>query len=290
MNREVFRRVGIIAKPHRSEAEVVVRELIAWLRTKGCEVILDMETAALADEEKSGIKKGDVPHAADLIVVIGGDGTLLSVARLVGSRGVPILGVNLGGLGFLTEITLDELYPVLSMVLQGEYRATQRMLLDVAVYRQGERTAEYRVFNDVVINKGALARIVELAVYIDDEYVTSYRADGLIVSTPTGSTAYCLSAGGPILFPTMQALVLIPICPHTLTNRPLVLPEGVKVQVVLDSEKEDVYLTLDGQVGFALRYQDTVEIRRSEREITLIASPKKSFYQILRTKLKWGER
>jgi NAD+ kinase len=290
MNPETFRRVGIIVKSHRSEAEGVVRELIAWLRARECQVILDTETAALVGEETFGIEKVDVPHAADLIVVIGGDGTILSVARLVGSKGVPILGVNLGGLGFLTEITLDELYPVLGMVLQGEYRATQRMLLDVTVYRQGERAAEYLVFNDAVINKGALARIVELEVYIDDEYVTSYRADGLIVSTPTGSTAYCLSAGGPILFPTMQALVVIPICPHTLTNRPLVLPERVRVQIVLNSEKEDVYLTLDGQVGFALRYQDRVEIHRSEKEITLIASPKKSFYQILRTKLKWGER
>lgn len=290
MNSKSFRRVGVIAKPHRAEAKVVVRELVAWLRARGCEVVLDLETAALTGEEQSGLPKEELPSQADLLVVIGGDGTLLSVARLVGPQAVPILGVNLGGLGFLTEITLDELYPVLGVVLQGEYRATPRMLLDVAVHRQGERIAKHLVLNDAVINKGALSRIVQFEVYIDDEYVTSYRADGLIVSTPTGSTAYCLSAGGPILLPTMQALVVIPICPHTLTNRPLVLPEGVRVKVILDSENEDVYLTLDGQVGSPLRYQDTVEIRRSQQEITLIGSPQKSFYQILRTKLKWGER
>ncbi|MFQ5881322.1 MAG: NAD(+)/NADH kinase [Candidatus Methylomirabilales bacterium] len=290
MGTGLFSRIGIVAKPHRPETAGVVRQLITWLRARDREVILDPETAALAAEEKSGVAKADVPRIADLLVVLGGDGTLLSVARLVESGEIPILGVNLGGLGFLTEITLDELYPVLGMVLEGEYRASRRMLLQVTVHRQGEPIAEYVVLNDAVMTKGALARIIDLDVSIENEYVTSYRADGLIISTPTGSTAYGLSAGGPILFPTMHALILIPICPHTLTNRPLVLPERVKVQVVLDSENEDVYLTLDGQVGFPLQYRDVVEARRADREITLIISPKKGFYEILRAKLKWGER
>jgi NAD+ kinase len=206
------------------------------------------------------------------------------------SEEIPILGVNLGGLGFLTAITRDELYPVLGAVLAGQFRASRRMLLHVTVQRQGEPVAQYVVLNDAVITKGALSRIVDLEVHVEQEYVTSYRADGLIICTPTGSTAYGLSAGGPILFPTMRALILVPICPHTLTNRPLVLPEEVRVRVVLESQHEDVFLTLDGQVGFPLRYRDLVEVCRADREITLIASPKKSHYEILRSKLKWGER
>ena len=290
METGVFRRVGIVIKPHWPEAREVLRQLIPWLKGKDCEVVLDIETATLAGAEQTGLAKADVPRAADLVVVLGGDGTLLSVARLVESGEVPILGVNLGGLGFLTEITLDELYPVLGAVLSGNYRASRRMLLQVTVRRGEAPIAEDIVLNDAVMTKTALARIIELEVFVEQEYVTTYRADGLIISTPTGSTAYGLSAGGPILFPTMRALILVPICPHTLTNRPLVLPEEVGVQVVLNSENENVYLTLDGQVGFPLQYQDQVEVRRADREITLIVSPKKNFYEILRSRLKWGER
>lgn len=277
-------------KPHWPEAHEVLGQLVSWLKAKDRQVILDRETASLVGTEETGVTKADVPKAAELVVVLGGDGTLLSVARSVESGEVPILGVNLGGLGFLTEITLDELYPVLSEVLGGKYRASRRMLLKVVVRRGGEPIAEEIVLNDAVMTKAALARIVDLEVFVEQEYVTSYRADGLIISTPTGSTAYCLSAGGPILFPTMHALILVPICSHTLTNRPLVLPEQVKVHVVLNSENEDVYLTLDGQVGFPLQYRDQVEVCRADREITLIVSPKKNFYEILRSKLRWGER
>ena len=290
METVLFKRVGIVAKPHQPEAQEVVRELITWLQAKDREVVLDLETAALTGTEETGVAKADVPRMADLVVVLGGDGTLLSVARLVESGEVPILGVNIGGLGFLTEITLDELYPVLGTLLAGKYRTTRRMLLHVTVQRRGEQVADYVVLNDVVMTKAALARIVNLEVFVEQEFVTAYRADGMIVCTPTGSTAYGLSAGGPIVFSTMRALILVPICPHTLTNRPLVLPEDVSVQVILDSKDEDVYLTLDGQIGFPLQYRDLVEVRRADRDITLIGSPKKSFYEILRSKLKWGER
>lgn len=290
METGLFKRVGIVAKPHRPEARDVLQQLITWLKAKDREVVLDVETVALAGAEETGIAKADLPRMADLVVVLGGDGTLLSVARLVESGEVPILGVNLGGLGFLTEITLDELYPILGLVFAGKYRGSRRMLLQVSVQRGGESIAEHVVLNDAVMTKGALARIVDLAVFVEQEYVTTYRADGLIVCTPTGSTAYGLSAGGPILFPSMRAIILVPICPHTLTDRPLVLPEEVRVQVALESQNEDVYLTLDGQVGFPLRYRDLVEVRRADREITLIVSPKKSYYEILRSKLKWGER
>ena len=284
-----FERVGVVAKSHRPEAQEVVRQLIDWLRTKDREIVLDLDTAALAGTDETGIEKEDIPRAVDLVVVLGGDGTLLSVARLLGSDEVPILGVNLGGLGFLTEITLDELYPVLGTVLDGKYRVSRRMLLEVTVRQQGEAATTHVVLNDVVITKGALARIIELEVSVQQEYVTTYRADGLIICTPTGSTAYGLSAGGPILFPSMRAVILVPICPHTLTNRPLVLPEDATVQVMLESH-DKVYLTLDGQVGFPLRHRDLVEVRRADREIALIVSPKKSYYEILRSKLKWGER
>lgn len=284
-----FKRVGVVAKSHRPEAQDVVRQLIDWLRTKDREIVLDLDTAALAGTDETGIEKEDIPRSVDIVVVLGGDGTLLSVARLLKSDEVPILGVNLGGLGFLTEITLDELYPVLGTVLEGKYRVSRRMLLDVTVRQQGEAATTYVVLNDVVITKGALARIIELEVSVQQEYVTTYRADGLIICTPTGSTAYGLSAGGPILFPSMRAVILVPICPHTLTNRPLVLPEDVTVQVILESH-DKVYLTLDGQVGFPLHHRDLVEVRRADREIALIVSPKKSYYEVLRSKLKWGER
>lgn len=265
-------------------------KLLPWCRGRGIEVVLELDTAQLVGGGETGRRKSEVPLGVDLIIVLGGDGTLLSVARLVGSRDVPILGVNLGGLGFLTEITLDDLFPTLESVLRGDYAVSQRLMLIIHVHRQGERIAEYVVLNDAVINKGAMSRIVDLETYINGEYVTTFRCDGLIISTPTGSTAYCLSAGGPIVYPTLHALVLTPICPHTLTNRPIVIPDTVKVEIVQGSAGENVFLTLDGQVGFALRHRDVVEIKRSDRSIGLIASPKKNYYEILRTKLKWGER
>jgi len=283
-----LKKVGVIAKPHAPGAKGAVAGLLRWLQERDIEVFLDQDTASLV--EGRGYKKSEIPNLVDLIVVMGGDGTILSVARLVGLRETPILGINLGGLGFLTEVTLEELYPTMLSVLEGQFQHTQRMMLLVHIHRHGERIAEHHVLNDVVINKGALARIIDLETYVDGDYVTTFRADGLIISTPTGSTAYCLSAGGPIVYPTMRALVLIPICPHTLTNRPLVIPDDVKVEVILDSHNEDVYLTLDGQAGFALRHRDVVGVRRSERTITLIKAPKKPYYQVLRTKLKWGER
>lgn len=290
MSRRELKTIGIVVKPHKAEARDVLRQLIPWLKARERTILLDQDTAALADMPEAGVPKADLPGRVDFLIVLGGDGTLLSVARLVEGRDVPILGVNLGGLGFLTEVTLDELFPLLGEILGGELRVSRRMMLQVHVHREGARVAEYTVLNDAVINKGAMSRIVDLETYMDGEYVTTYRADGLILSTPTGSTAYCLSAGGPIVHPTVEALILIPICPHTLTNRPAVLPGGSKVEVVQGSEGEEVFLTLDGQAGFPLRYRDVVEVRRAKEQIALVASPKKSYYQVLRTKLKWGER
>ncbi len=284
-----MKRVGIIAKPHKAEAGAVLRELLAWLHRRGVQPLYDEETAALAGAV-GGHPKTTLPELVDLLLVLGGDGTLLSVARLVGTRDVPILGVNLGALGFLTEVTLEELYSTLEGVLQGTYEVTRRILLSSAVRREGERVAEYVALNDAVIHKSDLARIIELETWIDDQYVTTFRADGLIISTPTGSTAYGLSAGGPIVYPTLGALVVTPICPHTLTFRPLVIPDAATVKIVQASEGESAYLTLDGQVGFTLHHRDVIEVGRSDHTIALIKVPGKSYFQILRAKFKWGER
>ncbi len=284
-----MKRIGIIAKPHKPEARAVLAELLPWLEARGVEAVLDEETAELAGRS-GGQPKPDLPGLVDLLLVLGGDGTLLSVARLVGTRDVPILGVNLGGLGFLTEVTLEEIYPTLDAVLQGSYEVTHRILLTATVHRQGERIAEYVALNDAVINKGVLARMIELETYIDGQYVTTFRADGLILSTPTGSTAYCLAAGGPIVYPTLRAFVMTPICPHTLTLRPIVIPDAAKVEIVQGLTNENAYLTMDGQVGFTLRHRDVIRVVRSDHTITLLKAPGKDYFQILRTKLKWGER
>ena len=284
-----MRTVGIATKPRRPEAAEVVRGLLAWLQARGCRALIDEETAALLSRA-DGLPRAGLTEQADLMVVLGGDGTLLSVARTAGPRQVPVLGVNLGGLGFLAEIPLDELYPVLGAVLDGEVRPTRRLMLTCGVERGGRRVAEYVALNDAVINKGAMSRIIDLETSINGEYVTTYRADGLIVSTPTGSTAYCLAAGGPILYPTLGALVLTPICPHTLTNRPLVVPDDVTIEIVQGSASEEVSLTLDGQIGFQLQHRDAVVVRRAPHMLPLVASPKRNYFEVLRTKLKWGER
>jgi NAD+ kinase len=284
-----IQKVGIIAKHRKTTPADSIKGLIQWLEEREIETLLDSDSAALINTE-SPYLKSEVPGMVDLVIVLGGDGTLLSVARLVEGKNIPILGVNLGGLGFLTEITLEELYPFLEKILTGDYQVSERMLLNTHIHRQGERVTQYPVLNDVVINKGALARIIELEVFIDKAYVNTFRADGLIVSTPTGSTAYSLAAGGPIIHPTLDVLIINPICPHMLSNRPIVVPADTKIEVILKSEMEDVHVTLDGQVGFALRYRDIVEIRKAPNKIRLIRSPSRDYYQIWRTKLKWGER
>jgi NAD+ kinase len=285
-----MQRIGIAAKPRKPEAEPILRALVAWLRDHGREVLLDQEAAEICPEGGPGLPRSEVAATADLVIVLGGDGTLLSVARLIGPREVPILGVNLGGLGFLTEVTLDELYPTLEAVLRDQFGLSRRLTLTVRVLRAGERVASFEALNDAVINKTALSRIVDLETHVNGEYVATFRADGLILSTPTGSTAYCLAAGGPIIYPTLPALVIIPICPHTLTNRPLVVPDSAVVEIIQGSDGEDVHLTVDGQVGVDLRYRDVVAVQRSTRSIALVKSPKLNYFDLLRTKLKWGER
>lgn len=278
--------VGIFCKPKSTLGREVLLELTAWLRKRDCEVLMPQDTAGLIDET-SGLEREAIPPKADLIIVLGGDGTLLSVARVTHPLKVPILGVNLGSLGFLTEVSLSELYTTLEIVFRGESTSETRMLLRARILRDGNPVTEDYVLNDVVINKGALARIVNLEVNVNNQYMTSYRADGLIVSTPTGSTAYSLSAGGPILHPILDALVLSPICPFTLTNRPIVLP-GYKVVQVRQTTEEELTVTLDGQTGYDMKPDDVLEMQRSDTPVNLIQVPGKNYYQILRQKLHWG--
>ncbi|GIX47602.1 MAG: NAD kinase [Candidatus Tectimicrobiota bacterium] len=284
-----MQRVGIIAKPHAPGLADLLRRLLPWLRQRRFEVFLDAEAAA-ATGVAPGHPRAALPALVDWLLVLGGDGTLLSAARLLEAHDVPLLGVNLGSLGFLTETAVDELFTRLTRVCEGDYVLQERMRLKATICRNGERLEQPAVLNDVVINKGALARIITLETYVDDLYLTHYRADGLIVATPTGSTAYAMAAGGPIIHPAMRACILSPICPHTLSHRPLVLPDTVKIEVILQTPNEDVLVTLDGQVGIPLYHRDVVEIVKAERPIKLIRTTKRErYFRILRTKLKWGE-
>ncbi len=285
-----MKRVGIVARLDRAEAADVVARLTDWLPRQGRVPILEKETARLLpDLSLPVVTRSELSSQADLVVVLGGDGTLLSVARVIGDPGVPILGVNLGGLGFLTATTHEEMFPALEAVFAGDVVLDDRMMLAAQVVRRGEPVTRHVALNDVVITKSAMSRIINLSVSVEGQYATAYRADGLIISTPTGSTAYSLSAGGPILFPTMDAVVLTPICSHSLTNRPIVLPASRQIEVTLLTD-QDVMLTLDGQVGLALREHDTVEVRQAAGRVRLVRLPQKDFFSVLRAKLKWGER
>jgi len=288
-------RIGIIAKRNKPEAVNITRNLVDWFRLKKIEVYIEDEMANLLGPHASGphlnpTQREDFPTQVEMIIVLGGDGTILSVARLVGDHKVPILGVNLGGLGFLTEITLEELYRVLERVVQGDFVTNERVVLTAAVIRKGERMAEFTVLNDAVINKGALARIIDIETSVNGEYLTTFKSDGLIFSTPTGSTAYNLSAGGPIVYPSLHCIIITPICPHTLTNRPIMVPDDVEIRAILKTKQQEVILTLDGQQGFPLEMEDVVEVRKAEDRILLIKSPHRHYFEVLREKLKWGER
>jgi NAD+ kinase len=283
-------RVGLVAKPDAVAAQRVVLQLLDWLGARGLTVVLEKETAGLAPAVTvASALKSDLPGQVDALIVLGGDGTLLSMARAVADLGVPILGVNLGGLGFLTATTLEEMIPALEALLAGSMAVEQRMMLSARLVRDGRPVSEHIALNDVVITKSAMSRIIDLAVSVDGRHATAYRADGLIISTPTGSTAYNLSAGGPILFPTMDAVVLTPIAPHTLSDRPIVLPAAQRIDVTLQGYQE-VMLTMDGQVGVHLRERDVVEVEKARARIRLLRFAQKDFFSVLRTKLKWGER
>jgi len=283
-----MKRIGIIVKPESPDAQALLQELAPWLRTQGKDPMLDLPTAALAGETASYSTK-DIATLADMLVVLGGDGTMLAAARLVEGRPIPILGVNAGGLGFLTAVTREEAFTALERVFSKSFSEEERLMLRARVIRRGEEVMGASALNDAVISKGALSHMVQLEISINGQFVTRLRGDGLIVSTPTGSTAYSMAAGGPILNPSVHALILTPICPHTLTNRPIVIPQDVLLEVVLVSKDQGAAATFDGQVGIALQPGDTVEIRASNSKTRLIRFPDRSYYNMLSNKLKWGE-
>jgi NAD+ kinase len=281
-----MRKIGIIAKGNKPEATQVVKELVGWLKDRKVECFVDPDIAKAVSHP--ALDKQDMAGAVEMVVVLGGDGTLLAAARALQKKQVPILGVNLGGLGFLTEITLAELYPMLEAILHGAYKTDERMLLEARVWRKKKVVDTFTVLNDVVINKGALARIIELETSVDQAHLTTFRSDGLIICTPTGSTGYSLSAGGPIVYPSLHSIIITPICPHTMTNRPIIVPKEATINVTLCSMDQEVFLTLDGQVGFKMELHDRVEIKKGEGFIRLIKSPSRGYFEVLRQKLMWG--
>ena len=285
-----IRTVGIFSRPRRADLTNIVAPLLDWLAKRGYRALYDTETAeALSDGNNPGIERHRLAAEADLLVVLGGDGTLLAAAREAAPHGIPILPVNLGSLGFLTSFTLDELYPALEETLSGKAETSERVMLTAALRRGGQIVESKNVLNEAVINKGALARMIEVELFIDAEFVCRYRADGLIIATPTGSTAYSLSAGGPIVHPAVECLIVTPICPHTLTDRPLVIADTCCIEMRLRGYAESVYLTLDGQKGIVMESEDRVSITRAQGRLKLIQPHRKSYYEILRSKLKWGD-
>jgi NAD+ kinase len=285
--------IGVIVKPHQPDALETLCALTKWLNERSISFVGLPEIEREQIERHTGcqiqvVGEGEMPERVDLMLVLGGDGTMIATGRMLGDNQVPVIGVNYGGLGYLAEFPIEEVFPALEAILAGEYNVQQRLMLRVELWRGDELVTQNRVLNDVVVNKSALARIIEIEARLNDQFVNSFRADGLIVATPTGSTAYNLSAGGPIIYPSMNAMVITPICPFTLSNRPIVVPDDSVIEVRLITENEEVALTLDGQVGFALQAHDRILIRKSNTAFNLVQPPGRNYFEVLRNKLKWG--
>jgi NAD+ kinase len=288
-----IKRIGIFVKPHQPDALETLCRLTEWLSEKGIQLVGTPEIQHEQVEHQTGcsvsvVKDEDLAAGVDLILVLGGDGTMIATARMIGDSEVPVIGVNYGGLGYLAEFPIEELFAALESILAGQYKVQKRVMMAVELWRGPELITRNRVLNDVVVNKSALARIIDIEAYLDAQFVNLFRADGLIVATPTGSTAYNLSAGGPVIYPSMNAVVITPICPFTLSNRPLVVPDESTIEVRLMTDKEDVALTLDGQVGFPLKAFDRIVIRKSKTTFNLVQPPNRNYFDVLRDKLKWG--
>lgn len=288
-----IQRIGIVLKPHQPDALKTMCELAAWLTERKISLVGGPEIERQRIQENTGcaveqVDSEKLAASVDLVLVLGGDGTMIAAARTMGETEVPVLGVNYGGLGYLAEFRIEELYTALESILAGNYRLDQRVMLDVELQRGDAPATRNRVLNDIVINKSALARIIEIEAYLNRQFVNSFRADGLIVSTPTGSTAYNLSAGGPVIFPSMNAVVITPICPFTLSNRPIVVPDDAVIELCLKTDREEVALTLDGQVGFPLQVEDRVTIRKSQTTFNIVQPTNRNYFEVLRDKLRWG--
>lgn len=293
MTKASIKRVGIVVKPHQPDALTTICGVVEWLAERGIVLVGGPEIERERIEHETGCAVEALDHeelagSVDLMLVLGGDGTMIATARMLGDTEVPVLGVNYGGLGYLAEFRVEELYTALESILDGNYRIDTRVMLRVELMRGDKEVTRTRVLNDVVINKSALARIIEIETNLNQQFVNSFRADGLIVSTPTGSTAYNLSAGGPVIYPSMNAVVITPICPFTLSNRPLVVPDDAVIELCLKTPKEDVALTLDGQVGLPLEFEDRVIIRKSRTTFQLVQPMNRNYFEVLRDKLRWG--
>jgi NAD+ kinase len=282
--------VGITSKPNKVEVREIVPPLVSWLQERHVQVLIDEETAFNIGGDSRGLSRNELAARVDLAIVLGGDGTFLATARALEGRPVPILAMNLGGLGFLTVVTRDEFYPALEAVLDGRYRTESRVQIEAEVVRHQQRAASFLALNDVVLNKAAIARVLDFDVWVDGLFISTYKSDGLIVSTPTGSTAYSLAAGGPVVAPSVGAFIITPICAHTLTNRPIVLSDTATIEVAVKSEEEPAYFTVDGQIGIEVHGEDRVRIRKSAKPVQIVQPSNKNYFEVLRQKLKWGER
>ena len=293
MAQPLIKRIGVVVKPHQPDALQTLCRLTEWLSQRHIKLVGGPDIERESIEHETGcviesIKEEGLAKVVDLMLVLGGDGTMIATARMLGDIEVPVMGVNYGGLGYLAEFPLEELFSALDAILAGDYKIQERVMLAVELRRGEESITKNRVLNDVVVNKSALARIIDIETYLNSQFLNRFRADGLIVSTPTGSTAYNLSAGGPIMFPSMNAIVITPICPFTLSNRPIVVPDDSVIEVRLMTEKEEVALTLDGQVGFPLQAGDRALIRKSNATFNLVQPANRNYFDVLRNKLKWG--
>jgi NAD+ kinase len=291
MSHEPPARIGIVTKPNEPRAAEVAARIAKWAAEHEINLFV---TNRISERDLPpgtfSASAREIADHCDVLIALGGDGTMIGTARLVSGRGTPVLGVNLGTLGYLTEFTVEDVIPALEDVARGHYEIDRRMMLDWRVMRDGDQVGAGRALNDVVVNKSALARIIDIDLTVGGQYVTTYRADGLILSTPTGSTAYNLSAGGPIIEPSVEAIAIAPICPHTLTNRPLVLPHGSNIRLRICTREQEVMLTSDGQTGLPLMSDDSVELFKSERTFNTITAKDRDYFEILRSKLKWSGR
>jgi NAD+ kinase len=284
-----YKTIGILSRPRGSAVAQVVPELLVWMAHRSVTPVIDAETARALNRGDAGHTREEILNVADLLLVLGGDGTILAASREAAPKGIPILPVNLGGLGFLTSFTLEELYPALEDALAGLAAIGERVLLMVERTQNESTLAQQRVLNEAVVHKGTLARMIELELHIDGSFVCRYRADGLIVATPTGSTAYSMSAGGPIVHPAVESIVITPICPHTLSDRPVVVPDSSKIELRMSENTDAVFLTMDGQIGVPLQPGNRVRITRAPERLKLIHPPKRTYFEILRNKLSWGK-
>ncbi|MDI6785937.1 MAG: NAD(+)/NADH kinase [bacterium] len=287
-----MKNLGIIVNLKKENAFNIIKELVSWLLNKDCNIFISKEVLTqinIPSNKIQNIEETDIERL-EMVIVLGGDGTLLHTVKFLKGRDVPILAINLGKLGFLTEITQDEIYSSLERVFEKQYTINYKIMIEAQVIRNNKKAAVFYALNDAVVNKGSLARLINFELFIQDEYIATYFADGIIVSTPTGSTAYSLSAGGPIVYPSLNALVITPICPHSLTHRPMVLTSENTILIKIASEDEDINLTCDGQEGYSLQNGDCIAITKATRQTLLICSEKRSFFEVLRAKLNWGKR